>query len=325
MAQAASSQPGEGQGKRSDGKLSGKIRTLSNRREESVGFHGNRATFRTLSNRREDSVGFHGDHSTFRTLSNRREDSVGFHGNRTTFRTLSNRRKDSIGFHGNRSTFRPCSLFHGFTLALWLRTDTLLMADISNFSMFWISHTNCQEDPGDGKIKLHSMLMPHPFLLCIFQLIMFTKYRTLARNINFHNVRPHLDPTPFPNSFKCFTCEKAIDNYNCNRWAEDKWCPANTHYCKTVHHFTSHGRSISVTKLCAAREECHHVGCHQHRGSGHLECISCCAGLICNVEVPTNNTNALFYALRSHRTSGGPRTTVYLPGSMLVIFLFVLL
>lgn len=31
--------------------------------------------------------------------------------------------------------------------------------------------------------------------------------------------------TPFPNSFKCFTCENAGDNYNCNRWAEDKWCP----------------------------------------------------------------------------------------------------
>ena len=31
--------------------------------------------------------------------------------------------------------------------------------------------------------------------------------------------------TPFPNSFKCFTCERARDNYNCNIWAEDKWCP----------------------------------------------------------------------------------------------------
>lgn len=31
--------------------------------------------------------------------------------------------------------------------------------------------------------------------------------------------------TPYPNSFKCFTCEQASDNYSCNRWAEDKWCP----------------------------------------------------------------------------------------------------
>ncbi|KAF4790969.1 hypothetical protein TURU_135739 [Turdus rufiventris] len=46
-----------------------------------------------------------------------------------------------------------------------------------------------------------------------------------AENINFHNIRPPLDPTPFPNSFKCFTCDNAVDNYNCNRWAEDRWCP----------------------------------------------------------------------------------------------------
>ncbi|RXN29092.1 kinesin heavy chain-like protein [Labeo rohita] len=31
--------------------------------------------------------------------------------------------------------------------------------------------------------------------------------------------------TPYPKSFKCFTCEQASDNYSCNRWAEDVWCP----------------------------------------------------------------------------------------------------
>lgn len=31
--------------------------------------------------------------------------------------------------------------------------------------------------------------------------------------------------TPYPGGFKCFTCEKAADNYECNRWAPDIYCP----------------------------------------------------------------------------------------------------
>lgn len=34
-----------------------------------------------------------------------------------------------------------------------------------------------------------------------------------------------LSATPFPHGFKCFTCEKAADNYECNRWAPDVYCP----------------------------------------------------------------------------------------------------
>ncbi|NXY58901.1 LPD6B protein, partial [Callaeas wilsoni] len=90
-----------------------------------------------------------------------------------------------------------------------------------------------------------------------------------AENINFYNVRPPPDPTPFPNSFKCFTCDNAVDNYNCNRWAEDRWCPESTRYCLTVHLFTARGESTSVTKKCATGEECHLVGCHRHGDSGH--------------------------------------------------------
>ncbi|MBN3284658.1 LPD6B protein, partial [Polyodon spathula] len=119
-----------------------------------------------------------------------------------------------------------------------------------------------------------------------------------------------LAATPFPNSFKCFTCDHATDNYNCNRWAEDKWCPQYTNYCMTVHHFTSQGRSKSVTKRCAVKEDCHAVGCRHHRDTGHTECISCCEGMVCNVEVPTNHTNAVFVIKQSRSSSGDKGRTL---------------
>ncbi|NXD66026.1 LPD6B protein, partial [Eolophus roseicapillus] len=81
-------------------------------------------------------------------------------------------------------------------------------------------------------------------------------------------------------------------------------------YCLTVHLFTDHGKSTSVTKKCATGEECHFVGCHRHRESGHTECISCCEGMICNVEIPTNHTNAVFAVLHARRTSDGSKWTV---------------
>ncbi|XP_069081323.1 ly6/PLAUR domain-containing protein 6B [Pleurodeles waltl] len=146
------------------------------------------------------------------------------------------------------------------------------------------------------------MHLCHQFLVVGFLPVLILS-GNLAKNINFYNVNPPMDPTPFPNSFKCFTCENVVDNYNCNRWAEDKWCPQHTHYCLTVHRFASHGRSRSVTKKCATKEECRSVGCHHHREYGHTECTSCCEGMICNVEVPTNHTNAVFAVMHARRAS----------------------
>ncbi|CAN2389045.1 acetylcholine receptor regulator activity, partial [Pristimantis euphronides] len=150
-------------------------------------------------------------------------------------------------------------------------------------------------------------------VLCTVSFYITFKGPACAKNVNYHNVRPPVDPTPFPNSFKCFTCEKSSDNYNCNRWAEDKWCPPNTHYCKTVHHFTSLGKSKSVTKKCATREECHSVGCRHHRDSGHTECVSCCDGMICNVDVPSNHTTAILSLMRLHRKSDAHRLAPLFP------------
>ncbi|XP_048953206.1 ly6/PLAUR domain-containing protein 6B isoform X3 [Canis lupus dingo] len=69
----------------------------------------------------------------------------------------------------------------------------------------------------------------HALAVAVVHIFILSESWALAKNINFYNVRPPLDPTPFPNSFKCFTCENAGDNYNCNRWAEDKWCPQTVH------------------------------------------------------------------------------------------------
>ncbi|XP_069786616.1 ly6/PLAUR domain-containing protein 6B [Narcine bancroftii] len=135
----------------------------------------------------------------------------------------------------------------------------------------------------------------------LFQLLVLQVDCGFNRSVNFHNVMPPISPTPFSNSFKCFTCNNALNNYECNRWAEDKWCPQHTKYCLTVHRFTSHGRSESVSKRCVTKEECHSVGCHHIRKFGNTECISCCEGMICNIEVPTDHTNAVFMAKQKHR------------------------
>lgn len=36
---------------------------------------------------------------------------------------------------------------------------------------------------------------------------------------------PRSTATPHPGGFKCFTCQDAADNYECNRWAPDVYCP----------------------------------------------------------------------------------------------------
>ncbi|KAI1884913.1 hypothetical protein AGOR_G00214790 [Albula goreensis] len=145
----------------------------------------------------------------------------------------------------------------------------------------------------------------HPAAVLQVILVIATCDERNANHINFYNVVPPADVTPFPKSFKCFTCEHASDNYSCNRWAEDKWCPQNTQFCMTVHHFTSYGKTRSVTKRCARREDCYAVGCQHHRDAGHTECVSCCEGMACNVEVPTNHSNAVF-SMRHAPSSSAP-------------------
>lgn len=62
-------------------------------------------------------------------------------------------------------------------------------------------------------------------LECYFEHFIF--FLILANLLYFNTFKA----TPFPNSFKCFTCDNAVDNYNCNRWAEDRWCPESKCVC----------------------------------------------------------------------------------------------
>ncbi|MEQ2280228.1 Ly6/PLAUR domain-containing protein 6 [Ameca splendens] len=116
----------------------------------------------------------------------------------------------------------------------------------------------------------------------------------------------HLHPstTPHPGGFKCFTCQDAADNYECNRWAPDVYCPKDTRYCYTLHMMNNHGDSVSVTKRCATLENCRFAGCVNITHNDFQVCTSCCEGNICNVQVPRNDSSAVFSSTAPLVSSG---------------------
>lgn len=54
------------------------------------------------------------------------------------------------------------------------------------------------------------------------------------------------------------------------------------------------------------------------------ECRSCCEGMICNVELPTNHTNAVFAVMHAQRTSGSSVPSVPRPYLLVLAWLFML-
>ncbi|XP_065808331.1 ly6/PLAUR domain-containing protein 6 [Labrus bergylta] len=116
----------------------------------------------------------------------------------------------------------------------------------------------------------------------------------------------HPSTTPHPGGFKCFTCEDAADNYECNRWAPDVYCPKDAKYCYTRHTMDTNGESVSVTKRCATSQDCLYTGCDDVPDSAERVCSSCCEGNICNVLVPRNQSSAVFSST-SHLVSSGRR------------------
>ncbi|XP_026865835.2 ly6/PLAUR domain-containing protein 6 [Electrophorus electricus] len=124
--------------------------------------------------------------------------------------------------------------------------------------------------------------------------------------------------TPYPGGFKCFTCEEAADNYQCNRWAPDLYCPKESKYCYTRHVLDGDEASISVTKRCATLQDCLTTGCMDMEHEGNRVCVSCCEGNICNMLLPWNETDAVFAT--TSPLSGGQQVAMH---NALVLSLFV--
>ncbi|NXE70961.1 LYPD6 protein, partial [Calcarius ornatus] len=110
--------------------------------------------------------------------------------------------------------------------------------------------------------------------------------------------------TPYPHGFKCFTCEKASDNYECNRWAPDVYCPRGNQPIPTqwspfiprnVGFWSS---SLELFCLLAVDEV------------EDLElfpvCTSCCEGSICNLPLPRNASDAVFATLAPLSAAAAP-------------------
>ncbi|XP_011148614.1 uncharacterized protein LOC105188715 [Harpegnathos saltator] len=93
----------------------------------------------------------------------------------------------------------------------------------------------------------------------------------------------------------CYTCVNVSDNQMCNEWAIDTPCPAGGRdFCRSLHILDSRGNSVLVSKSCASSEECGpaSVGCIPV--DTQQICISCCDESYCNIESPTNATNAIY-------------------------------
>uniref|UniRef100_A0A3B3SKW4 LY6/PLAUR domain containing 6 n=1 Tax=Paramormyrops kingsleyae TaxID=1676925 RepID=A0A3B3SKW4_9TELE len=111
---------------------------------------------------------------------------------------------------------------------------------------------------------------PHLAWVLLLSLIADWSEKGQSRDFTVNDiVYLHPSTTPFPGGFKCFTCEDAADNYSCNRWARDVYCPRETRYCYTHHRMDARGDSVSVTKRCVALEDCLSAGCRDINHEGH--------------------------------------------------------
>ncbi|XP_010889419.1 ly6/PLAUR domain-containing protein 6 [Esox lucius] len=127
----------------------------------------------------------------------------------------------------------------------------------------------------------------------------------------------HPSTTPHPGGFKCFTCKDAPDNYECNRWAPDVYCPRDSRYCYTFHMMDTLGGSVSVTKRCVTLDDCQSIGCTDASHEGYKVCTACCEGNICNMQLPRNKTSAIFSTTSPlHSTNGQVNTNWLLIGCL---------
>ena len=79
----------------------------------------------------------------------------------------------------------------------------------------------------------------HLYILNLTFLYINSLTHASAREFTVEDIRvyPQVTDQPFPNAFKCFTCNNADDNYNCNTQSPDEWCDEESFYCKSEHVF----------------------------------------------------------------------------------------
>ncbi|XP_046697083.1 ly6/PLAUR domain-containing protein 6 isoform X1 [Silurus meridionalis] len=146
-------------------------------------------------------------------------------------------------------------------------------------------------------VSVHPAMEPWPVVAWFLMLTFIADWLKTVRSRDFTKkdiVFLHPSTTPYPGGFKCFTCQEASDNYECNRWAPDVYCSQETKYCSTLHKLDFGGNTVSVTKRCVALEDCLATGCTDSDHERIRMCVSCCEGNICNMALPRNETDAVF-------------------------------
>ncbi|KAL1021796.1 hypothetical protein UPYG_G00018080 [Umbra pygmaea] len=154
-------------------------------------------------------------------------------------------------------------------------------------------------------------MAPWPTVAWVLLLILVADWLEASKSRDFtlkDIIFLHPSTTPHPGAFKCFTCNDATDNYNCNRWAPDVYCPRESMYCYTLHTMDNQGKSVSVTKRCVALDDCLSTGCTYANREGYKVCTACCEGNICNMQLPRNKTSAIFSTTSPLYSSNGHLT-----------------
>ncbi|XP_063924436.1 ly6/PLAUR domain-containing protein 6B-like [Zophobas morio] len=136
------------------------------------------------------------------------------------------------------------------------------------------------------------MLRLSMLLSCIFMTNTALDEKHLASNFLLEKREISQDFEKY--SVTCYICVNVSDNLVCNQFAIDRPCKPGETFCHTLHIMDSKGTSVLVNKKCTTDKECQRtkVGCVEV--DSQKICVSCCDQDYCNINVPTNSSNALF-------------------------------
>ena len=101
-------------------------------------------------------------------------------------------------------------------------------------------------------------------------------------------------------SLKCFTCNNARNNEECNRMGKDTKCFSNENVCMNeVRHF-SMGNGVNtqrITKMCKSRHACINLNAQNWAGVPPIQCDpNRNYGSVCRCCCDTDNCNFMAYS-----------------------------